>query len=133
MSSVKTFLRAEFINRLDEIVVFQKLEPEHIKHVTTLLLKQLKKTLRRNTKIIMNFDDSLVEHLVDLNKDTAYGARPLRRLITEHVETALADRIIEDPNDIKSIFVSVRADVVKFDVIHSNQPTLLPLEITPDQ
>lgn len=123
----------EFINRLDEIVVFQKLEPEHLKHVTTLLLKRLKKTLRRNTKIVMNFDDSLVDHLVDLNKDTAYGARPLRRLITEHVETALADRIIEDPNDIKSIFVSVRADVVKFDVIHSNQPTLLPLEITPDQ
>ena len=53
----------------------------------------------------MTFDDTLVDYLVDMNKDTAYGARPLRRLITEHVETPLADRIIEDPNDIKSIFV----------------------------
>ena len=133
LEELKKTYAPEFINRLDEIVVFKKLEQEHIKHVTTLLLKQLKKTLRRNTKIIMTFDDTLVDYLVDMNKDTAYGARPLRRLITEHVETPLADRIIEDPNDIKSIFVNVRAEEVKFDVTHSNQPTLRPLEIEPDQ
>lgn len=109
----------EFLNRLDEVVVFKKLEREEIVKVTRLLLRQLKRTLRKNIRLTFKHDDKLVEHLVDMNRDNMYGARPLRRLITEHVETPLADLIIDNDEQIRSIRAYVDQDQVRFDEIQS--------------
>ena len=112
----------EFLNRLDEIVVFNKLEHEHIMHVTNLLFKQLKQTVRSNTKLRFTYDTQVVKHLVSLNKDQMYGARPLRRLITEHVETPLANIIIDSEQPVKSVHARFNPldDSIIFDTIHNS-------------
>ena len=112
----------EFLNRLDEIVVFNKLEHDQIMHVTNLLFKQLKQTVRSNAKLRFTYESQVVKHLVDLNKDQMYGARPLRRLITEHVETPLANIIIDSEQPVKSVHARFNPldDSIIFDTIHNS-------------
>jgi ATP-dependent Clp protease ATP-binding subunit ClpC len=111
----------EFLNRIDETVIFNKLDKHHVIKVTKLLFKQLKDNLRRNIKCRLMFDDQVINHIVELNDDTMYGARPLRRLITEHVETPLADVIIDHPGDVRAVRVSInQEDRLTFDVTRSN-------------
>ena len=83
------------------------------------MFKQLRKTLRRNIKLTLSVTDEVVEHVVDLNRDTSYGARPLRRLITEHVETPLADQIIESEQTVKAAHVSIVQDQIQIDLTHN--------------
>jgi ATP-dependent Clp protease ATP-binding subunit ClpB len=111
----------EFLNRIDETVVFNKLEDQHVTQVAKILLKQLKNNLRSNIKCRLIFNDNLVKHIVKLNDDTMYGARPLRRLITEHIETPLADLIIDHPGDVRTVQVTINpeTDQIIFDVTHS--------------
>jgi ATP-dependent Clp protease ATP-binding subunit ClpC len=111
----------EFLNRIDETVVFNKLTDKHVTQVTCLLLRQLRTNLRKNIKCRLSYDDQVVDKLVKLNNDTMYGARPLRRLITEHVETPLADVLIDHPGDVKAVRLFVnQEDQISFDVTHSN-------------
>ena len=123
IDELKRTYAPEFINRIDEIVVFNKLTRDDILKVTHLLMRQLKRSLRRNCRKTLTYDDKVVELLVDMNKDdNTYGARPLRRLITEHVETPIADLIIESEQPIKSFhaWVDGITNQITFDLIHSN-------------
>ena len=122
IEELKRTYAPEFLNRLDEVVVFNKLEREHILSVTRLMIKQLKQTVRSNAKVRITCGDDVVGHLVDLNRDEVYGARPLRRLITEHVETPVADLIIESEQPIKQIQITVNQQdqSLDFDTIHSS-------------
>jgi ATP-dependent Clp protease ATP-binding subunit ClpC len=111
----------EFLNRLDEIIVFNKLEDGELMHITTLLMKQLKRNMRKNAKCTLTYGREVVEFLVSKNKDKQYGARPMRRIITEHVETPLADKIIEQEETVKGVHVHVRnQSELFFDVFHNS-------------
>lgn len=123
IEELRTRYAPEFLNRIDEIVVFNKLEDQHITRVTKLLLKKLKQTVRKNIKCTLTFDDSVTEFLVMKNRDSLYGARPMRRLITEHIETPLADLIIESVEDIRKVHVKFTDDQISFDVTHSKVPS----------
>ncbi len=95
MTEVKDYMRPELINRIDEIIIFHPLSNENIKEIVKLQLDVLRNKLMRKN-INMQFNNSLVEHLVEVGYDPTYGARPIKRAIQNEVESFLSDNILED-------------------------------------
>ena len=95
MRALEKFLRPEFINRVDEIVVFNRLSKENIKAICGIMLGDLKEVLAEKD-IQLVWDDAAVEALTDKGYSEKYGARNLRRLIQTQVEDAVAAKIIEN-------------------------------------
>ena len=93
MKALESFLRPEFINRVDEIVYFNKLTEDNFKAIAGLMLKELKDSLAER-HISLTWEDSLLDYLVKKSYSAAYGARNLRRLIQKELEDAIAERII---------------------------------------
>lgn len=86
--------RPEFLNRLDEIIIFNTLDKEHIKQIVEIQLKQLKQRLAdRNVEI--SITDEAKNLLADEGFDPVYGARPLKRAIQRLIQDPLALKIIE--------------------------------------
>ena len=94
-SALKQAFRPEFLNRVDEIIVFESLAEEHLKQVVVLLLKDLQKRLSTERKIALELTDLAKSWLVKEGYDPMYGARPLRRAIQHHVENPLSKRILD--------------------------------------
>ena len=93
MKALQQFLRPEFINRVDEIVYFNKLTEENFLPIARLMLDELKASLQEKG-LTFTYDDALVEHLVKKSYSATYGARNLRRTIQKEVEDVLANAII---------------------------------------
>lgn len=94
MDELKKSFRPEFLNRVDEIIVFHPLEKKHIKEIVTLMLNQLKKRLVEQ-EINLELTDIAIEQLADKGFDPEYGARPLRRAIQKHVEDRLSEELLK--------------------------------------
>ena len=94
MSELKKELKPEFINRIDEVIVFHKLNENEIMKITEILLKQLQKRLQENGYVV-EFDDSIKEFIMKKGTDTNYGARPLRRAIQNNIEDKISDFILD--------------------------------------
>ena len=94
MAEVKRAFRPEFLNRIDEIIVFDRLEKEDIKKIAGLMLSSLEKRLADN-EIKVTFTDKAVERISDEGFDKVYGARPLRRAIQSRIEDMLSEKIID--------------------------------------
>ena len=94
MKALQQFLRPEFINRVDEIVYFNKLSEEDFRPIARLMLEELKASLKEKG-LALTYDDALVDYLVRKSYSAAYGARNLRRTIQKEVEDELATRIID--------------------------------------
>ena len=92
-TEIRDFFKPEFINRIDEIAVFNPLEKEDIKKVTLLLLDDLNKRLEERD-ISVRFTKKAVNHIVDGSYDPDFGARPIKRLIQKEVETDIANKLI---------------------------------------
>ena len=93
MNEVKDIFRPEFINRLDDLIVFHALEPSHIEKITELMLHSVSKRLDERG-IHLTYDQSVIALLAKDGYDANYGARPLRRAIQRSVEDALSEEII---------------------------------------
>ncbi|MEG2480796.1 MAG: ATP-dependent Clp protease ATP-binding subunit [Clostridia bacterium] len=93
MVEVKDTFRPEFINRIDDLIVFHALEPNEIQQIAGLMLESVSKRLRERG-IVLIYDASVVEYLAKEGYDANYGARPLRRTIQRTVEDALSEEII---------------------------------------
>lgn len=106
MGELKKSYTPEFINRIDEVIVFDMLQQRHMLEIASNLLRELKRNLKQTTGKIINFDNTVKQMLVDSCDNQEYGARPLRRLITQHVETPLADWLIDNP-DTRKMSVSI--------------------------
>ena len=91
--ALKTEFRPEFLNRLDEIIIFDKLSPDDTKNIARLMLGDVKK-LALNIGVNADFDESAVSFLAEKGYDKIYGARPLRRAITSYVENTLSEKIL---------------------------------------
>ena len=87
-------MSAEFLNRVDEIVVFRKLNDEDIKKIATLMLSQINERIK-NLGIDLTFTDEVVSHLAKEGFDPVYGARPLRRAMQRQIEDSLSLRLLE--------------------------------------
>ena len=94
MKALQSFLRPEFINRVDEIVYFHQLTKENFAGIARIMLRELTDSLSAKG-FTFTYDDTLVAYLVDKSYSAAYGARNLRRCIQKELEDPMAVRIIE--------------------------------------
>lgn len=94
MEALKRSFRPEFLNRIDETIVFHALEKEHIKEIVGLMLKELEKRLKEN-ELNLEVKDAAKEVLAKEGFDPTYGARPLRRAIQKLVEDQLAEEMLK--------------------------------------
>jgi len=94
MKALQSFLRPEFINRVDEVVCFNQLSEEDFGKIATIMLNELRDTLNEKG-IALTWDDSALSYLVKKSYSATYGARNLRRLIQKELEDPIATKIIE--------------------------------------
>lgn len=94
MQEVKRLFKPEFINRIDEIIVFHPLNRPDLRKIVALMMKEIEKRIRTNMEITLKASKNVLDFLVDKNYDSKYGARPLRRGIQTMVEDELADEIL---------------------------------------
>ncbi|MBS6194361.1 MAG: ATP-dependent Clp protease ATP-binding subunit [Clostridiales bacterium] len=95
MEEVKRIFKPEFLNRIDEVLVFHTLGKEEIKQIVTILLKKLQDRCREQLDIELVVRSSVKEHLAEAGFDSKYGARPLKRAIQNKIEDAMAEEILE--------------------------------------
>ncbi|MBQ4323135.1 MAG: ATP-dependent Clp protease ATP-binding subunit, partial [Clostridia bacterium] len=95
MGELKQAFRPEFLNRIDDIIVFSQLKKEDIKQIALRMTESVRKRLSE-MDITLNFSDEALDLLADKGFDTAYGARPLRRAIQSMVEDVLAERMLSE-------------------------------------
>lgn len=88
------FFRPEFLNRVDDIVVFKPLQAEQIKEIVKLVLKELGERLNKQLELTLSYTDEAVAYLAKAGFDPAFGARPLKRLIVHTVENILGKKIV---------------------------------------
>jgi ATP-dependent Clp protease ATP-binding subunit ClpC len=93
MKEMKNFFSPEFLNRIDDTIVFNSLSQEDIKKITDIELKKLVVRLV-DMKYNITYDDSLVEYLAKIGYDELYGARPLKRAIQDKVEDLLSEEVL---------------------------------------
>lgn len=88
------FFRPEFLNRVDDIVVFKPLQAEQIKDIVKLVLHELSERLNKQLELTLDADEDAIEFLAQAGFDPAFGARPLKRLIVHTVENILGRKIV---------------------------------------
>lgn len=93
-SMLMRFFRPEFLNRVDDIVVFKALQEEQIKDIVKLILKELGDRLQKQLDMTLTASDEAVAYLASAGFDPAFGARPLKRLIVHTVENILGKKIV---------------------------------------
>ncbi len=94
LSELKAVFRPEFLNRVDDIIVFDQLTKDEIKEIASKMLSVLQKRLS-SLGVEIEFSDKAVERISDEGFDITYGARPLRRAITSNIEDKLSERMLE--------------------------------------
>jgi len=94
MEEVKRLFRPEFLNRIDEIIVFHALGQEHMKKIVGLMCKDLVKRAKEQLNITLTIRDSVKKHIVEKGTDAKYGARPLRRAVQTELEDKMAEAIL---------------------------------------
>lgn len=94
MEEVRRLFKPEFLNRIDETIVFRSLNKEDMKKIVTLLSKELEKRCKDQLAITLTIRDSAKVQIVDMAFDRKYGARPLKRKIQEEIEDKMAEEII---------------------------------------
>ena len=95
MDELKKAFRPEFLNRIDETIVFHSLEKKHMKDIVVLMLDELKKRLEEQ-EIDLSMTDKAVEKIANEGFDPEYGARPLRRSIQQNIENLLSEELLKE-------------------------------------
>ena len=97
--SLKEIFRPEFLNRLDEIIIFNSLTDEELLKIVSLMLKDTE-ILLKEKNISFNISDSAKKYILTKGTDLKYGARPLRRAITRYIEDEISDMLLK--NELKN-------------------------------
>ena len=108
MEEVRRIFKPEFLNRIDETIVFRALNKDDMKQIVALLCKDLQKRCLDQMDITLNIRDSVRTYIVEKAYDRKYGARPLKRKLQSEVEDRLAEEIVSGnikPNDRVSVTV----------------------------
>ena len=114
MSELKRLFNPEFINRVDEIVVFHSLKKEHLKQILEILIREMEDRLT-SLKITLDFRKKAKEYLIEKGYDEKYGARPLRRTLQKEIEDPLSTKMLKgtfSPGD--AIIIDVKNEAVSF-------------------
>ncbi len=112
MAELKKELKPEFINRIDEIVIFHKLNQGEIRCIIDLMLDKVKKRLNEQN-YYLEFDESIKEVIQKNGTDSNYGARPIRRAVQTYIEDKIAEGILNGKiNKNKKIIISAEGEKV---------------------
>ena len=115
MDEVKQIFRPEFLNRIDEIIVFHALNGTHMKQIVTLLCREFTKRVKNQMNISLTIRDSAKKHIVEKGTDAKYGARPLRRAMQTELEDKLAEAILNgEVTEGSQVEVGVSKKEIKF-------------------
>ncbi len=114
-NEIKNYFKPEFLNRIDEIIVFDKLSKKDLKEITKIMLEELEQRLKNNN-IKIAFEENVIDKIVNDVKEENFGARPIRRIIKNIIEDELTKFILENPNK-KNIFCFIKDDELKIDSI----------------
>jgi len=113
MKEMKNFFSPEFINRIDDTIVFNSLSQDDIKKITDIELKKLMKRLEE-MKYKITYDESLVNYISKIGYDELYGARPMKRAIQDKVEDLLSEEVLTDKIvEGKNYVIKVEDETVK--------------------
>lgn len=113
MEEVKHIFKPEFINRIDEILVFHMLSKEDIHQIASNMLASFKKRVKKQMDIRLTYAKPLVDHVAAKGFDKDYGARPLRRTIQKEIEDVLAQKIVDGEIHIgDEVRISIKNDSV---------------------
>ncbi|PSO52523.1 MAG: chaperone protein ClpB [Cyanobacteria bacterium QH_9_48_43] len=96
MEEIKGYFRPEFINRLDEIIVFRQLNKEEVTSIADILLREISERLQQEREITLEVTEQFKERIVEEGYSSTYGARPLRRAIMRLLEDSLAEAILHN-------------------------------------
>jgi ATP-dependent Clp protease ATP-binding subunit ClpC len=124
MGELKKVFRPEFLNRIDEVIVFHKLQKAEIKEIVDLLLRRVRESMAER-ELSLNMTEDAKDMLVDKGWDPAMGARPLRRAIQRYVEDPLADEVLRS-----NLPPGSTVDVDKPAVEDGKEPDELEITIT---
>ena len=115
MEEVKRLFKPEFINRIDDIIVFHALTETEIHQIVDLLMQQLSKRVKEQMNITLKYDIRLKNYIFEKGYDKKYGARPLRRAIQSQVEDGLAEAILNGQvKNGDTVRITVRKDKLHF-------------------
>ena len=120
MGEIKQIFRPEFLNRIDEIIVFHTLNTPQMKQIVTLLCKEFARRVQEQMQITLHIKDSVKKHILEKGTDAKYGARPLRRALQNELEDKMADAILN-----KEIEPEMQVDVT----FSKNEIKFLPKQI----
>ena len=115
MKEIKLLFRPEFLNRIDEILVFHPLGKEEMKKIVSLMCNELVKRAKEQLNIKLTIRDSVKKHIVETGTDQKYGARPLRRALQNQLEDRLAEALLN--GDVKrdsEVVVGMSKKEIKF-------------------
>ena len=114
MEELKNTFKPEFLNRIDDIIVFHQLEENHLLKIVDLMLKNTKDILREH-EIYLHFSEDAKKFLVKKGTELSYGARPLRRVITRNIEDKLSEEMLKGiVKKGSSVDVVVEANAIVF-------------------
>jgi ATP-dependent Clp protease ATP-binding subunit ClpC len=114
MAEVRKTFRPEFLNRLDDIIVFHELTEEQLRQIVDLMVKDLEKRLSER-KLKLEMTDAAKSWLAKAGFDPIYGARPLRRAVERYVENPLSTKVLKGEfNEGDSIVVDLVDDTLTF-------------------
>ena len=114
MEAMRTSFRPEFLNRIDEVIIFHALQKHELRHIVQLQVQRLEKRLAER-KMSLKLAEAAVDFLADVGYDPVFGARPLKRAIQRELETQIAKSILRGQfNDGDTIFVDVEHERLVF-------------------
>ena len=120
-TEIKSFFRPEFINRIDEIIIFERLKKDEVAEICDLMLKEIHDRLLQQN-MFLYVDESAKKYLVDEGYDPVYGARPIRRAITTHLESKVTLSILQ-----KQVVTLRSIILVEYDNYRQIHTSLYPL------
>jgi ATP-dependent Clp protease ATP-binding subunit ClpA len=107
--------RPEFLNRLDDIIVFHQLNKIQVKEIADLMIHELQKRLQEERDVTLTLDASAWDLLIDKGYDPKYGARPMRRTIEKYIENPISEEILMGDVDPGSAIVATAdGDEIRF-------------------
>ncbi len=95
LNLMKHYFKPEFLNRVDEIIVFHPLEPEHMQKISEILLNSFAQRVKNATGIELTWSEKTLNYLAEKGYDPSFGARPVKRLIQQDIETPISRKIIQ--------------------------------------
>ena len=119
MDEVKRLFKPEFLNRIDEIIVFHPLTKEHMKQIVAILLRSVAKRTAQQMDLHLEIGEDVKEFLIEKGYDEKYGARPLKRTIQNLLEDQLAEAVLEGTvREGDTVDVTVLDGQLKFSAVH---------------